>query len=116
MEAGGPFNCGTVFRVTPSGGFAIVHAFTCGVDGSGPNTALIHGRDGNLYGTTNGYDAHQGRGAIFRLNPSGDVTVLHVFAGGPQDGDAPKGLMQASDGNFYGTTFYGGRLRVGTGV
>jgi len=76
-------------------------------DGSGPS-GVIQDRDGNLYGTTvNG--GHYNQGAVFRITPAGTEKVLYSFAGGPTDGAQPNGgLIQGSDGNFYGTTNNGG--------
>jgi uncharacterized repeat protein (TIGR03803 family) len=76
-------------------------------DGTSPN-GLILGRDGNLYGTTF-FGGDFGFGTVFRITPGGTETVLHSFAGGPDDGANPQGLIQASDGNLYGTTGGGGR-------
>jgi uncharacterized repeat protein (TIGR03803 family) len=112
---GGAENLGTVFRVTPAGGFSTVYSFD-GLVGSYPLVNLMQGSDGNLYGTTaNGGEFNSG--AIFKLTLSGAATNLHSFTAPDTnevnaDGFGPHGaLVQASDGNFYGTTFggvYGG--------
>jgi uncharacterized repeat protein (TIGR03803 family) len=78
-------------------------------DGSGPS-GLIQATDGNLYGTTGGGGAN-GSGTVFKLTLDGTLTTLYSFcAGGPScpDGSGPGGLMQASNGDFYGTTGSGG--------
>jgi uncharacterized repeat protein (TIGR03803 family) len=75
-------------------------------DGSEPNS-LIQGSDGNLYGTAHS-GGRYGQGVLFRLTPAGAQTVLYSFAGGASDGAGPEGLIQGSDGNFYGTTAAGG--------
>ena len=73
-------------------------------------TAHIKATDGNFYGTTTNGGTFA-LGTVYRITPSGTVTVLHNFAGGATDGDAPEaGLIQGSDGNFYGTTDYGGNI------
>lgn len=78
-----------------------------------PNYELIQGKDGNFYGTTS-IGGTNDRGTIFKLTPEGIETVLYSFTGGPGDGDQPKGnLVQGSDGNLYGTTFYGGATYSG---
>jgi len=102
-NSGGAFNRGTVFRLTPGGAFSLLHAFTGGVDGALPTAALIQGADGNLYGTAtvSGGSLSSG-GTIFRMTLGGDFTVLHTFSGAASYPAAP--LLQASDGNFYGTT------------
>jgi len=102
--------CGTVFEITPDGKLTTLHSFN-GDDGSGPG-ALIQATDGNLYGTTNtgGVDAcpnYPGCGTVFRLTPTGELTTLYSFHGA--DGWYPfTGLVQGTNGNFYGTTSYGG--------
>jgi len=75
-------------------------------DGSNPN-ALIQGADGNFYGTTQSGGQYD-QGVMFKLTPSGVETVVHSFAGGPDDGAVPQGLILGSDGNYYGTTLAGG--------
>ena len=72
----------------------------------------FQGADGNLYGTTaTGGTARIG--AIFRLTPGGTFSILHSFAGGATDGAAPATLIEATDGNFYGTTTQGGPANLG---
>jgi uncharacterized repeat protein (TIGR03803 family) len=115
-SGGGVNGAGTVFQITPAGAETVLHSFAGGPsDGANPdNVRLIQDSDGSFLGTTSkgaGYD----QGAIFRLSPEGIVTVLHSFAGAPSDGHGPgAGLLQGSDGNFYGTTVYGGTNNLGT--
>jgi uncharacterized repeat protein (TIGR03803 family) len=85
--------------------FETLHTFTS-ASGLGPS-ALIQGADGNFYGTAAAGGA-VGFGTVYRMTPSGTVTVLHEFAGGSGDGNAPQSLIQWTDGNFYGTTQFGG--------
>ena len=75
---------------------------------------LTRARDGTFYGTTASGGAF-GMGTVFRMTAGvRGMTVLHDFAGGA-DGRWPEGaLIQASDGNFYGTTLYGGGTGTGT--
>jgi len=88
-----------------------LHPFTA-AEGETPSTPLMRAADGNFYGVTEEGGAAD-RGTIFRMTPTGAVTVLHSFAGNP-DGNRPRGgLIQASDGNFYGTTYFGGGLSFG---
>ena len=85
-------------------------------DGASPNGGLIQATDGNLYGTTAGgglntNDActgyhYTGCGTVFRITPSGALTTLHSFDF--TDGDEAGGLVQGTDGNFYGTSVFGG--------
>lgn len=118
----GPANygSGTAFKITPAGVFSTLYNFcsqpNC-ADGFNPNAGLIQGTDGNFYGTT--YEDGEGGGTAFRLTPGGVLTTLYSFCaqGGAAcvDGDNPiAGLIQASDGNFYGTTASGGEFGGGT--
>jgi uncharacterized repeat protein (TIGR03803 family) len=108
---------GTVFKITPSGALTTLHSFNS-VDGANPWATLIQAIDGNLYGTTSGCGpagshscASEGYGTIFKITPSGTLTTLYSFCSQTDclDGANPyAGLVQASDGNLYGTTaFYG---------
>src|SRR5579862_1190220 len=88
-------------------------SFTGGGDGSNP-VDLVQGGDGNFYGVTYlggasniNISGGQGSGTVFRISPSGNFTNLHFFNG--SDGGNPgAGLLRGRDGNFYGTTLYGG--------
>ena len=107
-----PRGCGTVFRISLDGSeYAVLHAFR-GTDGDGlsPVSTLIQAGDGLLYGTTAGGGAvtescSAGCGTIFRIALDGTgYTVVHQFT--PGDGAFPQaGLIQASNGFLYGTTF-----------
>jgi uncharacterized repeat protein (TIGR03803 family) len=99
---------------TAQSGFQVLHSFNGSMDGQNPDSALIQAIDGNFYGTTSSAGAFNS-GTVFSMTPSGIVTVLHSFAGGPTDGANPgAALLQASDGNFYGTTSNGGAFNSGT--
>ncbi|HEV3060532.1 MAG TPA: choice-of-anchor tandem repeat GloVer-containing protein [Vicinamibacterales bacterium] len=114
-DSGGPSGLGTVFSMTPAGSVTVLHAFAGGAtDGASPRAALIQAADGNFYGTTVGGGAFDD-GTVFRMTPAGAVTILHAFAGWLGDGAYPSAaLIQATDGNFYGTTFSGGAFSLGT--
>jgi uncharacterized repeat protein (TIGR03803 family) len=75
---------------------------------------VIQGSDGYFYGTT--YQGGSGGyGTVYKLSPSGTETVLYTFAGGTIDGATPEaGVIQGSDGNFYGNTLQGGASGLGT--
>ena len=111
-QSGGANGDGTIFKITPSGTFTSLYSFCsqsgC-LDGSGPNAGLIQGVDGNLYGTTTNGGANR-VGTIFGITLSGTLTTLYSFCSqsGCTDGTHPNGLVQATDGNFYGTTALGG--------
>ena len=107
------FGCGAIFKITPGGALTTLHNFD-GSDGAYPQT-LIQATDGNFYGTTDEGGAvnfcFQGCGTVFRMSPSGAVTTLYNFCSenGCVDGSNPEGaLVQGTDGNLYGPTFFGG--------
>jgi uncharacterized repeat protein (TIGR03803 family) len=111
---GGASGLGTVFKVTPSGTETVLYSFAGGSDGEHPYAGVIQGSDGNLYGTTY-LGGTSGYGTVFKLTLSGTETVLYTFAGGSSDGALPEaGLIQGSDGNFYGNTLQGGASGLGT--
>jgi uncharacterized repeat protein (TIGR03803 family) len=98
--------CGTVYKVTPGGAFTTLYNFA-GPDGSYPETSLVRGTDGNFYGTTGQGGANGNTGTVFEITPAGTLTTLHSFD--VTDGSGvSNGLLQGTDGNFYGTTTYGG--------
>ena len=110
-----PVGCGTVFRSTPGGSVTTLYNFCAQkgcADGFMPN-GLVQGADGNLYGTTD--PVSQGFcptciGSIFKFTPQGVLTTLYNFCSQTNcaDGQYPRpGLIQASNGNFYGTTLTG---------
>ncbi len=112
---GGPQNVGEVYKITPSGTLTVLHTFD-GTDGDYPRAALIQATDGNFYGTTFQGGAY-GQGTVFAITPSGSLTTLYSFCphSGCADGANPiGGVIQASDGNFYGTTSGGGTDNSGT--
>ncbi len=93
--------------------FVVLHAFAS-PGAINPSASLIQATDGNFYGTTSS-GGPSDSGTVFRMTPSGTVTVLHAFAGGTTDGAEPQAaLIQATDGNFYGTTSSGGPSDNGT--
>jgi uncharacterized repeat protein (TIGR03803 family) len=125
-EWGGAYGQGTVFKITPGGALTTLYSF-CAVsstgpgeppclDGRTPQNALIQAADGNLYGTTNGgglgsFSVSNGSGGtVFRITLAGALTTLYSFCSQTDctDGSSPAGLVQGNDGNFYGTTQYGG--------
>lgn len=106
---GGTSGAGTVFRLTPAGGFTILHQFVGGAsDGGSPSGGLVLGTDGNLYGVTlNGGPA--GCGTVYEITTGGTLTILHAFTGPfAPDGCSPYGaLTLGADGNLYGVTTFG---------
>jgi uncharacterized repeat protein (TIGR03803 family) len=122
-QGGGANDQGTVFKITLAGALTTLYSFCsqidC-VDGSQPSAELVQGSDGNFYGTTyNGGSGpsfggcFNGCGTVFKITSEGKLTTLHNFDGA--DGNSLlAGLIQATDGNFYGTTEGGGTNGQGT--
>jgi uncharacterized repeat protein (TIGR03803 family) len=114
-EAGGASNNGTVFRLDRRGAMAILHSFTGMTDGGKPLSSVTRDSAGNLYGTTNSGGStacgflSAGCGVVFRLDESGEYSVLHTFTEGA-DGGFPLwgGLIQDPSGNLYGLASSGG--------
>jgi uncharacterized repeat protein (TIGR03803 family) len=113
---GGTSGSGTVFRISPSGGYTNLYSFGSVLnDGEYPN-GLAQGSDGNFYGTTRFGGTHN-NGTVFRISPSGSDTTLYSFGSYANDGANPyAGLVQGRDGNFYGTTANGGSGFIGGGT
>ena len=120
-SGGGAHAFGTIFRITPAGTFTTLYNFcsqpNC-ADGASPSGALVQGADGYLYGTTAAGGiancigaAGPGCGTLFKVSLSGQFASLYAFCaqGSCVDGYLPNApLVQAADGNLYGTTFAGG--------
>jgi uncharacterized repeat protein (TIGR03803 family) len=118
---GGSTGDGTVFRMSTNGTATVGWSLNSASSGSVPYGGLVQGRDGNFYGTTHqggaaGYGApFWGYGTVFRLTASGSLTAIHSFSGA--EGTYPSStLMQATDGNLYGTAQYGGANGGGYGA
>jgi len=110
-QAGGTTLAGTTFKITAGGALTKLHTFCsqsgC-ADGDGPQSNLLQGSNGTFYGTTYSGGAND-KGTVFKMTAKGKVTTLHSFAGSPTDGANPyAGLIQATNGDFYGTTGAGG--------
>ena len=115
MTAGGALGYGTAFRMSPQGLLTPLYAFTGGNDGYNPAGALVQDSNGTFYGLTahNLFHGYQFYGTIFSLTPSGSLSTLYVL--NSPDGSYPAaGLIQGTDGNFYGTGYQGGVNGAGT--
>ena len=101
IREGGPGRSGTIFAISPADILRTLYHFCLSECTSEyPTATLMQALDGDLYSTA--YS-----GAIYKMTPGGALTFLHYFSG--PDGAAPwSGVIQAMDGNFYGTTQYGG--------
>ena len=116
-----PSGCGTIFKITPSGALTTVYNFCpqadC-TDAESPLSLLVQATNGYLYGTTpmigNGLNCNPGAcGTIFKMTPGGALTTLFTFCSpsvGCPDGGSPLWLVQAANGDFYGTSTIGGIL------
>lgn len=117
---GGSLGWGVVFRVTPTGSLKVLHNFGSTNAESLLISPLVQGTDGNFYGTTHSVNGFAG--SIFKVTASGIFTNLHTFVGFNKFAEGFRltaGLVQASDGNFYGTTSGGGLgnfISTGCGV
>ena len=115
---GGFYASGSVFKITPGGAFTTVYTFcsqpNC-TDGASPTAGLVQASNGDLYGTTSDGGTNDG-GTIFKITPGGTLTTLYNFCSLPDctDGAFPFGaLVQATNGDLYGTTVDGGSTNVG---
>jgi len=118
--SGSDGGCGTVFRITPSGGVTRLYGFCAQsgcADAAFPDAGLVQAPNGNFYGTTSSGGTSAactgGCGTVFKITPSGTLTMLHSFDS--TDGAKPVVGLQATDGNFYGTTHLGGASTACTG-
>jgi uncharacterized repeat protein (TIGR03803 family) len=114
--SGTDFQCGAIMKLTTAGVWLNSHIFDCyATDGANPFFPPIQAADGNFYGTTpNG--GEWGVGVLYRIDgKTGDFTVLHQFNSFSGDGRLPyAGVIQGSDGNFYGVTYEGGANGAGS--
>lgn len=116
---GGTSNAGTVFKVDPTNKESVLYSFTGGADGARPFAGLVRDEAGNLYGTAS-MGGTSGWGVVFKVDPTNKESVLYSFTNGTDGGALYGGLVRDSQGNLYGTTFFGGDLSgcggVGCGV
>jgi len=117
--SGGAFGYGTVFKVDTSGNETVLHSFS-GVDGAIPLAGLVRDKAGNLYGTT-AYggasfmiNGDSGDGTVFKVDTSGNETVLHSFTNSPDGAQPVASLVMDKSGNLHGTTVGGGASNFGT--
>src|SRR5579864_9462124 len=105
------FGCGTVFKITTTGKLTTLHSFDS-TDGRWPSAGLIEATCANFYGTTfrggTSTACTFGCGTVFQMTPEGTLTTLHSFDGKDSSFLNQAGLVQATDGKFYGITPRGG--------
>ena len=109
--SGGTNGQGTAFKITTNGVFTALISFD-GANGAQPQAGLVQATDGNFYGTTVANGAPNimgGYGTVFKLGTNGTLSTLYIFGDNNPNGATPvAGLVAGADGNFYGTTVYGG--------
>jgi uncharacterized repeat protein (TIGR03803 family) len=105
-NSGGTHGVGTIFKINPTGDFTLLYSFD-GTHGAHPlDSALIQAYDGDFYGIAS-QGGSSGAGLLFKITPGGKFTIVYDFAGGPCS-DPIAGVIQATDGNFYGTCVFPG--------
>jgi uncharacterized repeat protein (TIGR03803 family) len=110
---GGPIGYGTVYRVTPAGAVTVVHAFTGpSTGGAFPLSTVSQDAAGNLYGTTERGGALN-QGSAWRVNTSGQFSLLHGFTGSSIDGANPYATLLPLNGYLYGATYTDSNTRLG---
>jgi uncharacterized repeat protein (TIGR03803 family) len=135
MEQGGSIGAGVVFKINRDGSEIVLHNFRGSPDGADPESSPVMDASGNLYGTT-GLGGAYNRGAVYKIDPAGNETILHSFdvsdgeepqyglivdsagelhsfTGGADGGSPESGVIRDPVGNLYGSTPLGG---LGYGV
>jgi uncharacterized repeat protein (TIGR03803 family) len=120
---GGAYGVGEVFEITTGGTLAVLYSFFCKGGfcpyGANPDSELVQSARGSLYGTTSSGGAN-GSGSVFEIGPNGGLKTLVSFCTPMANGSCPDGydsegpLVQATDGNLYGTASGGGAKGGGT--
>jgi uncharacterized repeat protein (TIGR03803 family) len=117
-QGGGANGHGTVFRITPGGAVTTLYSFcaeSACADGAEPEAGLIQAINGDLYGmTSSGGDPSGSFGTVFKITPGGALTTLYIFAGNFAGVEPTAELIQAANGDLYGTTYLGGVSGAGT--
>ncbi len=98
---------GLLLRVGNAQTYSVIYSMQNN-DGFFIRASVISDKLGNLYGTAEDGGPSGPAGTVFKLDPSGSLTVLYNFQGG-QDGGYPQApLVLDSKGNLYGMTPYHG--------
>src|ERR1022692_3872096 len=109
---GGAANKGVVFKLDTSGHQTVLYSFTGGADGGYPYAGVIRDSAGNLYGTTY-YGGTANAGVVYKLDSTGQETVLYTFTAWPDGAYPQAGVIRDSAGNLYGTTYLRGTASAG---
>jgi uncharacterized repeat protein (TIGR03803 family) len=116
-DQGGTNGTGTVFTITYTGVETVLYSFgpSGGTDAQVPAGALVQATNGNFYGIALEGGANN-TGAIYEITSAGVETVLYSFPP-PVNSQNPMpsgALIQATDGNLYGVTGFGGSQNYGS--
>ena len=113
-STGGSNGVGAIYKLDPAGNYTELYSFADDADGGFPAAGLNRDSAGNLYGTALRGGSFNG-GTAYKLDPAGNLTVLHTFRNRGGDGGLPNSaLVRGPDGNFYGMTQSGGDFGHGT--
>lgn len=107
-------SCGTVYKIDSSGNETVIYKFQGGTDGAQPVAALIQDAAGNLYGNTQGNGEIPADSTVFKIDPSGNETVLYDFSVGGHGCCQDSPLAMDKAGNLYGMSPFGGDTNCGT--
>jgi uncharacterized repeat protein (TIGR03803 family) len=112
---GGVHGLGAVFKLDTKGKETILHSFAGppqgGGDGAFSYEGVIRDAAGNLYGVAGA--GTYGAGVVYKVDTSGNETLLYSFTGGSDGGGPDSVLLLDSKGNLYGTTGNGGNSECG---
>jgi len=111
-SAGGAANAGVIYKLDATGHETVLHSFTGGADGGLPFAGVVRSSAGSLFGTTF-QGGTGGKGVVYKLDSTGQETVLHNFAGGINGGNPYAGVILDTGGNLLGTTKFGGAAGAG---
>jgi uncharacterized repeat protein (TIGR03803 family) len=104
-------DAGTVYKIDSAGNFTLLHTLSAYTEGANPSAPLVQDSSNFWFYGVAEHGGPNSVGSIFRIDSKGDFEVLHLFNDG--DGGYPVSLIQASDGNFYGSTYLGGQYNQG---
>ena len=111
---GGPNDFGTIFKLDGAGALTTLHRSTGDGDGNYPFSGVIQATDGSFYGTTMGAGENSEGSTIFKLDGAGIFTTIHSFTFEVDGANPVGGVIEATDGSFYGTAAIGGPNNFGT--
>jgi uncharacterized repeat protein (TIGR03803 family) len=111
---GGTEGYGTLFRMTPAGDVAVLHAFAGAIAGGAlPQSTVVQDVAGNFYGTTLA-GGHQDKGTAWRVSSSGQFSLLHGFVDLGVDGSSPFAGLLLANGSIYGASIADTAANKGT--